>query len=82
MLKECKSCKFWNPDGNDSEMFGDCRAIPHDNHTWCYWDERELNNPEAKEFLEQNKAVVVDADDDLAILVTRSDFACCLWEEK
>ena len=79
IVNQCGGCRFWGKRSEKGE-FKSCRAIVHDGYEWA--DDYPSTSPRRAKFLALHKAVVQDDKGLFAVLKTRVDFACVLWEAK
>lgn len=69
----CETCKWWASaadllDARDPNGYGKCEAIRH------------TGSPGHLHVEPNEPAVTMDAEQYLAVLLTRADFGCVLWE--
>ena len=80
----CGKCKYWGDQEDQGLEFRQCFAIIHDKNDLTSPDNREEDLPEKldeiKEFISKHQAVTADGSGYKAVLRSKEDFSCILFE--
>ena len=80
----CGTCRHWGKPDEAGHEYRSCQAVVHDYDcltTTNYLGESEDTIRELREFRRRHPAVVQDGSGYFAVLMSRTDFACSLFQE-
>ncbi len=79
--KRCGTCKHWGNTKDAGGRFRDCQRIQHDSAAESLYEERQRIVLDDESVFDE-PAVTMDGSNYWAVLRTKPDFSCSLWEEK